>query len=482
MDKKEENRLEQSTIFSAPMPHNDKPSSHTRKRVLTAAALCLGLVLSIAVLYTVIRFSPKSDNQTEANKSVTAILCDQTQIDHIEYQRVDDTFTLRRTDIAGYNSDGFAWVLDDIEAEKQDKDTANNLATTLCNLKGIKMQEADDTLYGFVNSEAVIRLIMENGSDYTVTVGNLIGDERYVKVSGENAGVYRIDNEQAEKIVLEKLDFASKTAYSIASFTTDVSAYKSSAGALERFDSLSLLSKDYSRELVFIMNEDTATAVYSKYLLSSKENYYTQNADKVFSLFTDTLYVSGAYSYFDDETSVAQFGLLDPDITVKIRVGSEEKWFKFKAIDEEYCAVLSDDRHMITKVKKDNIPSFNLKETDFYYRNLLPFGIDDVTGFVAFGNEVSADIKLADTTSEKITAVSGILNQITLLDPVFGDYKAINNSYDFAVEFTLSSGILQRVYFKRNEDSKCIVETMGVTAQISSTDYTRLIKKIKEIP
>lgn len=458
----------ESTIFSAPAPHNDKPTKKGGKNAKTIILAVLCLMVSIGVLCIVLFLIPSKEDANTDN-TVAATNCTEENIEEVNYtDKNGEEFKFIRISTPNFNTKGYSWVIDGIEAEKQDKNTANELVEYACSLKGIKMDDTENDIYGFSSPQAIISF-SDKEDDYTITVGSTVGTDSYIKVSGKKGGIYRIDRETAEKLIKGKLDFATRDAYSIATFSADVSAYKSSGGSLERFDLLELESKDYT--LSFTLNENELTKNYSKFLLSGK---YSENGDKLFSVFTDTLYIDGAYSYFDDSASIEKSGLNNPDFTLSLKVGSETKWFKFKSVDDTFCAVLSDDRHLITRVKKENIPFWELERSDYLYKSLLPFGADDVAALNTDFNGKSSSL-IAKESADKINEV---LESIKTLNP---EYASDTNGGAalLKMEFTLSDNTRESITFYSTDTTKIYVETNSFSGVISSTAFARL-KKINE--
>ena len=350
-----------SSIFDAPTVHNDKQKGN-KSRVITAVSVFLVLLVVLGGFFLSKKLIPeKKKNDTLDPKPILSIK--EKDLESVYYHLKDADFTFKTESIEGYNNDGYVWKIVSLESEKQNFSVNNDFVSALCTLSGIKMVDENDKLYGLSAPFATVTLKTKD-NNYTVIIGSDTGTDRYIKVEGKTNGVYRIDEETVKAIGIDKYGFATTDPYKIANFTSDVSAYKSSAGALITFDTLSFYSKEAGETLVFI--PDKSNSENDSYLISSKNNAKARNVDLLFGLFTDTLYIDGVYSYFDSEEDISAFGLDSPDFEVKLTVAGEEKWFRFKKMDENSFAVLSDDRHLITKVSAENIPFSNLTSRDFY--------------------------------------------------------------------------------------------------------------------
>ena len=352
---------EKTSIFDAPYNHNDK-STGNRTRIIKIISAFLALLVVIGALLLVKNFLPKKKKNAPLDPK-TVFSVKESDLKYVTYKTADTDYTFKKESIKGYNSDGYVWKIEGLESEKQNFTATNNFVSNLCALKGVKMSDSDDELFGFTSPFATVSL-MTGGGEYTITIGGDTGSDRYIKIGGKANGTYRITSETLELIALEKYDFATNEPYKIATFSTDVSAYKSSAGALIGFDTLTFFNKDFSEKLVFVPEKQSEDN--DKYLVQSRGNAVAKNVDTLFKLFTDTFYIDGVYSYYDNEEDIKAFGLDSPDYEIRLNVGGEEKWFKFKSVDDDNFAVLSDDRHIVTKVSKINIPFLNFGFEDYF--------------------------------------------------------------------------------------------------------------------
>ena len=114
----------ESTIFSAPAPHNDKPTKKGGKNAKTIILAVLCLLVSIGVLCAVLFLIPSKED-VNTNNTVTAVNCEEENIEEVNYtDKNGEEFKFIRISTPNFNTKGYSWVIDGIEAEKQDKKQA----------------------------------------------------------------------------------------------------------------------------------------------------------------------------------------------------------------------------------------------------------------------------------------------------------------------------------------------------------------------
>lgn len=358
MNKKniEETTGEQSTIFTEPEKINDSRESIFKKPAVKAVCILLVLAIAAAASYIVIKVIPDKKDGKDINSKISAT---SVSIDSVESvtritPKGETRFYREANTSAASSSRKYNWYIEGIEKEKTEDTAVYNFVKLAAELKGVKQKETKDSVYGFDKSECTVNV---SGSEkqYSIILGNQIGKGRYAKITGSFSGVYIIDSSAAEIFLDDEIAFVNITPYSAAKFSTDISAYKNSGGKLERFDTLTVSGKNYPEPMVFTMNGDALMSDTDPYIMISPKNARAVNVENFLILFTGTLGVDGAYSFYDSAEYRSEFGLDDPDITVTLSVGGEEKSFSFKAQEEGLYAAVGGDVDMIRKVKAENL-------------------------------------------------------------------------------------------------------------------------------
>ncbi len=473
---------EESTVFSAPEEHNDRKSGKWKKPVSIIIGILIAGILCGSI-YAIIKVLPdKKGEETFSAKQI--IKMETSDINDFSITGKQETLEFYSKEENGNTN----WYIKGIEEEKIGLIRSRNFVEAICDISGKAVESGDDSAFGFSDSDCIIKI---NAKDkkYTLTVGNELSNGSYLKVEGEGAGNYIIDSEKAVAIKKSALDFANADSYKIATFKTDVSAYKDEGGALVKYDSLSLSGKKFNETYTFLMNNEESTKETCSEIMVSPEKHYAQNVSPLKELFTDATGVNGAYSFNDTEEDLKQFGLDNPDFVISLTVGSETKWFKFTEMDDTFCSAVSDDFHMVRKVKKEDLPFIAFSGNDYIYSGLLPFGLNYITEFKCESQDVNTTVTLNNENSKTVIRKDG--KEVTSFGDFYSSFISIKptsfkssedfNLFDAKITITLSNGKTVPVLFKKGSGTKYSYKYEENSGEITAASFDKFMKDLNSV-
>ena len=500
---------EESTVFSAPIEHNDKVvKKNGKKRIISIIAACLAVAILIGGTIAVIKLIPEmSDEETSSSvfEDITVIDTDSTAFTTVTVTNSNGEFKFVTQQITATNDDGETettdyWCVEGVDITKLSNTSMNSIisaAASVTAIREITTKTASEC--GFDNPKIKVKVESDGHDPYTI----LIGDESpdglgsYLMVEGIDT-IYVAPETAFSSFEFSLLDLADKTSIPATTFTTDTSDNKSEDGAYAYFDSLTLSGTLFPNMITIINNpEDTDSAALVQYLITTPIERYANadNLTSIVNLFSNEITVAGSYAFDITDATLKEFGLDNPDAVVSMTIDGESRTFKISKVDDEYCAVIYDGAVMIRKVSASAFAFLSLKPEDLYYKNLFMNSINDVKTlrFNDSDSEVKFDISYEeDENSNKTYHILVNEKEITAsyFQSFYADFVGIQCS-DFTVQET-AAAVAGKITFTFYDDSDTVIEFYKVNetqyqysidginmGKITASAYNKMVKNIK---
>lgn len=500
---------EESTVFSAPIEHNDKVvKKNGKKRITSIIAACLAVAILIGGTIAVIKLIPEmSDEETSSSvfEDITVIDTDSTAFTTVTVTNSNGEFKFVTQQITATNDDGETettdyWCVEGVDITKLSNTSMNSIisaAASVTAIREITTKTASEC--GFDNPKIKVKVESDGHDPYTI----LIGDESpdglgsYLMVEGIDT-IYVAPETAFSSFEFSLLDLADKTSIPATTFTTDTSDNKSEDGAYAYFDSLTLSGTLFPNMITIINNpEDTDSAALVQYLITTPIERYANadNLTSIVNLFSNEIAVAGSYAFDITDATLKEFGLDNPDAVVSMTIDGESRTFKISKVDDEYCAVIYDGAVMIRKVSASAFAFLSLKPEDFYYKNLFMNSINDIKTlkFNDSDSEVKFDISYEeDENSNKTYHILVNEKEITAsyFQSFYADFVGIQCS-DFTVQETAAE-VAGKITFTFYDDSDTVIEFYKVNetqyqysidginmGKITASAYNKMVKNIK---
>ena len=256
---------EESTVFSAPIEHNDKVvKKNGKKRITSIIAACLAVAILIGGTIAVIKLIPEmSDEETSSSvfEDITVIDTDSTAFTTVTVTNSNGEFKFVTQQITATNDDGETettdyWCVEGVDITKLSNTSMNSIisaAASVTAIREITTKTASEC--GFDNPKIKVKVESDGHDPYTI----LIGDESpdglgsYLMVEGIDT-IYVAPETAFSSFEFSLLDLADKTSIPATTFTTDTSDNKSEDGAYAYFDSLTLSGTLFPNMITIINN------------------------------------------------------------------------------------------------------------------------------------------------------------------------------------------------------------------------------------
>lgn len=503
-----------STIFGDPVEHRKKAGdAHKKKRLLSVIAACLAVVVLVGGTLAVIKLIPEKETEDSADytdETIQVLELEEDAVSAVTMTNSKGSFKLvpvrteTETDTDSEDSTDAAvtttWTVEGTDQKYtsssaiQDKVSSVISLTAISEITGKTAEQCgfNDPLY-----TAVIELA--DAENRTVEVGTASGDGlgNYLRVSGDDK-IYLVEASALAELEFELLDLADTTAIPGITVTDDMADYTGDDGALTTFDTITLTGSNFAKPLVIsAKNDDSAISQYFNYTITSPQKRIADNVDDLFNMFTNGLSVSGAYAFDVSAASLKAVGLDAPYLTASVKIGNTTATFKIAKVDDEYCAVVTDDSYMIRKVAASNLTFLDYDAESFYSNMVflenimdlseltLTAGEDSYTFGIAYDEEAESDSQFTIThNGEQITA--GFFQNFyqDFVGMTFADYNTDSavTAMDMTITVKFLDGHTESVALAKDTATKyaCFVngERMG---RVSSTDYNRLLKDIRNV-
>ncbi len=393
---------EESTIFSAPAEHNDKPpkkSNHNGSRILTVVLSCVAVIVVIGLTVwgrATIKNDKEKETLSDSGTTDTFVFEDIKVLEKDSSLFTDVTITnqngefkfikqqITSTDEDGNQTVTDYWGVEGVDISKLSTSTMNAKIEAAASFTAYKqIDQKTDSDCGFDTPTLKISVSGNDMESYTVLVGSNSPDGlgTYFKLEGDDK-IYLIQADNLADFDFALYDLADMTSIPATMFDTDTSDNKSDDGAYAYFDALTLSGKQFPETVTIKNNPDEGdSASLTPYIVTTPLERYadSENLSPIVNLFSDEIAVSGCYAFDITEQTLKEFGLDNPDIAVTLTIDGESKGYKFAKVDDEYLAVIYDGATMIRKVSVSSISFIDYEADDLYMRQMFMYSINEVS-------------------------------------------------------------------------------------------------------
>ena len=416
----DESLFENSTLFGESEVKEKKKSklSPIKKGIISISSLAL---LTAVVLVVVMFVIPKSgdDNETIDTSSVATktefevMTVKPADIKQVTVKNDSDNFTLipkETTDSEG--NTGYAWLAKGYE--HIDFTTPAYMIDAIINVKALKKFDIDEAAivnaesdttasdstssgdtesgandpYGFSKPYSVLKVELNDGGGYKVTVGSVSPDKsgRYINISGDGdfkkheKTAYLVDTSVINCVGNSLLNSVNMISAPAITSSGENDEYFDS-GELIKFDELLIGGRLHKNTIKVICPSDDLSLL--SYMIE-EPNEQAANDESVNSILgiVGGVYNSGAYVLDYTSSDIKQYGLDNPYLTYYIKVGDRYIDMKISELqDDGYYAYTVNysndggktvvDKNIIYKLNAEGYEYFELKSEEIFFEKLF---------------------------------------------------------------------------------------------------------------
>lgn len=416
----DESLFENSTLFGESEVKEKKKSklSPIKKGIISISSLAL---LTAVVLVVVMFVIPKGgdDNETIDTSSVATktefevMTVKPADIKQVTVKNDSDNFTLipkETTDSEG--NTGYAWLAKGYE--HIDFTTPAYMIDAIINVKALKKFDIDEAAivnaesdttasdstssgdtesgandpYGFSKPYSVLKVELNDGGGYKVTVGSVSPDKsgRYINISGDGdfkkheKTAYLVDTSVINCVGNSLLNSVNMISAPAITSSGENDEYFDS-GELIKFDELLIGGRLHKDTIKVICPSDDLSLL--SYMIE-EPNEQAANDESVNSILgiVGGVYNSGAYVLDYKNSDIKKYGLDNPYLTYYIKVGDRYIDMKISELqDDGYYAYTVNysndggktvvDKNIIYKLNAEGYEYFELKSEEIFFEKLF---------------------------------------------------------------------------------------------------------------
>ena len=416
----DESLFENSTLFGESEVKGKKKSklSPIKKGIISISSLAL---LTAVVLVVVMFVIPKGgdDNETIDTSSVATktefevMTVKPADIKQVTVKNDSDNFTLipkETTDSEG--NTGYAWLAKGYE--HIDFTTPAYMVDAVINVKALKKFDIDEAAivnaesdttasdstssgdtesgandpYGFSKPYSVLKVELNDGGGYKVTVGSVSPDKsgRYINISGDGdfkkheKTAYLVDTSVINCVGNSLLNSVNMISAPAITSSGENDEYFDS-GELIKFDELLIGGRLHKNTIKVICPSDDLSLL--SYMIE-EPNEQAANDESVNSILgiVGGVYNSGAYVLDYKNSDIKKYGLDNPYLTYYIKVGDRYIDMKISELqDDGYYAYTVNysndggktvvDKNIIYKLNAEGYEYFELKSEEIFFEKLF---------------------------------------------------------------------------------------------------------------
>ncbi|MBQ8304571.1 MAG: DUF4340 domain-containing protein [Clostridia bacterium] len=506
MDNTPENKTQgtntESTIFSAPKEHDDKPKKGSG-RIKKIVAAFLSVAILIGGTVAVIKLIPVIEETViDSDKSAVVTELSSDDFERVTLKNGDKTLVLVSSITEGKDSSTVTWTLEGYDATLIDSYYVKQTVSELASITALRKMKNVDSDYGFDKPKATA--VFEGRGEtkgFTITVGNESPDTRgfYLKTTLSET-VYLVENTEIAELFNDDLHYALNNNLGGFEQNSDNGDYFAD-GSLSTYDTIVVSGDNFPVPMKVVKNDDDS---YIGFQIITPMNRYAYETKDFLTAFGQGLTCAGIYSYDTSDASLKKFGLDNPFMTATITVGKESLTYKIEKVDETYAAVVCDGFPMIRKVALQNLPFIDDDATDYYYKTPIVENIKDVENIILESGGQRYEFKLwyetvkAESEGEEDEEVFHVsyggkeldganfkkyYMQLLGISSVDFTTKNISGAYDTVMTFKHNNGTKDTVIgFKKYSEQRWQYYIDDVASGlISSTDYSKLVDYTKKV-
>lgn len=434
---------EESTIFSAPVAHDEKVKKPAKLKNILLSVVALVLVAAITV--TVILVLPEPEENPDTTETSTVRLMEDSLFDKVtSAELINDngsvSFSLIEMEVTsaeGTKDIEAVWTIPEIDTTLID---TNETEATVNSLKQIhytrvvSKDKNDGKDYGF--DEPIYQVNFAGEDTLSLIIGARTPDNtgRYATTSKDNS-VYFVDELELLDFDKTELDFAISESISPITDADIKNANYLSNGSLVSFDKLVVYNKNLGMEYTINPSVVDNVNTFFAFEITSPERRAAgdDGVSALMGIFTSGFTSNGCYSFTTSEYDIKRFGLDKPDFYATFYVEDIVKWIKATLQDDGNYAVITSDTKTIIKLSADSLTPAAFTKKDLCNSFLFIEGVTTLRNLTiqSSGNTVSFDLTV-ETDEE---------NDNTNLEKVFVGGKEIDvdnfkSFYQFLIGMT----------------------------------------------
>ncbi len=489
---------ENSTIFSAPTEHNDKPPKKQNVfKKLIAAFLAVTIIVGSTI--AVISLIPEKEEGQKAEVTFSVLNIDSANIEKAEIKGENSSVTLISSITEDEDSSDIEWAVEGVNNLLTDSSAIESAIDDAAVINATKEVSGELKDFGLDSPKAQITLHPRNNAfeKVTVKIGNVapanIG--YYCSLSNSDK-IYLAESSIGELIDVKAIDFATTTGLSGVVQTEDnTDCFKD--GSLSDFDYIAINGKNYAAPLKIVPQEDETLNAYFAFKITAP-SYRIGDDDTITELIgvlSSGIASSGAYAFEPDDKTLKEYKLDNPDIMLSISVKDSVYTILATKVDDNYYAAIDTYGGLIHKIPVSSL-IFGDKKAEDYFSSFIV--LENLSGLSYFKAEFEDGEKYEFKTvyeqeDEKYSAYynnaeldidnfKAFYRQFISLTPVEHNTKSLK---DITLTVTLvhSNGTKDTVLnFKPYSSGRYQVEMNGIPmGLITATSYDNFAKNIKNV-
>lgn len=494
-----------STVFSNPTEHTTKAVKNgNKKRILTVLSAFCALAVLVGGTFAAVKLIPKKSDETTGQpelKEIEVLSQKDTDLKSVTVNNKNGSFKFYSiiTKAEDENSEDTAkWYLEGYKQELVSTSSISNIVNNITNISASReITEKTAEECGLVNPAISADVAANDGGKWSVLIGSKSPDNSgvYLKLSTKDT-IYLIPDAIDESLTFEPLDLANTDSIAGINLDSNYADYTED-GKLKSFDSIIVSGKNFPKNVVIKPNNNDIEKTIS-YVITEPVERVAENADKLLSVFSDGITVSGAYSFDVTPETLSALGLNNPDFAAKIKVKDFTYTYKFKLQSDGSYAVVTDDSIMVKKVSAGSLEVLGYTETDFYADWVFIESIDKIANLTvnSGGKSYSFDIKAnEDEESEESYIVNYDGKTLKSYDfQSFYQYCISLKSSDFTTE-NLSGPDDASLVYSYNDGTKPVTVTFkkatatkyqyyingSPMGKVNSSEFNKLDKYLKQL-
>ena len=334
MDNTPENKTqgtnEESTIFSAPKEHDDKPKKGSG-RIKKIVAAFLSVAILIGGTVAVIKLIPVIEETViDSDKSAVVTELSSDDFERVTLKNGDKTLVLVSSITEGKDSSTVTWTLEGYDATLIDSYYVKQTVSELASITALRKMKNADSDYGFDKPKATA--VFEGRGEtkgFTITVGNESPDTRgfYLKTTLSET-VYLVENTEIAELFNDDLHYALNNNLGGFEQNSDNGDYFAD-GSLSTYDTIVVSGDNFPVPMKIVKNDDDS---YIGFQIITPMNRYAYETKDFLTAFGQGLTCAGIYSYDTSDASLKKFGLDNPFMTATITVGKESLTYKIEKV------------------------------------------------------------------------------------------------------------------------------------------------------
>ena len=406
-EKQEREAEEFSTVFSDPSIHreiNIKKKKALPKILASVVALCLLICVTVAVINLIPVLKDEADSSSLSDNSIEVMSLKSDDISSVKVESSIGVTEFYSETESSEDTETTLWKIKGLDAEVTSSSAIKTVVGCVAEItakRTVTQKTAEEC--GLNNPAVRVEVSPKEKESYTLILGGKSPDNMgyYLKIENKD-DIYLIDDDFYESLNFQLLDFANTD--TISGFVNEDGELDDyfSSGALANFDRLVLKGRKFGDGFEILANTDSIISEYYGYIVK-KPTRLADNYGDILMIYQDGIMVDGAYSFDVTDSSLAEFGLNNPDLETTMYIKDKAITYKFALQDDGDYAVIGDNSKLIYKVSAFSVEHIvKTKPEDYYSKVVFITSIDNLDKFnlTANGKEYNFTVTVNETEDE----------------------------------------------------------------------------------